>query len=147
MRLSKKILYPVLLTLAFSLGAIGHLFLHPAPPEEIPVTLTLHTETISARLLPTLPDEGTVLTLYGRPCLLTARWEEPQSLLSRENGRSQITPSRLVYTLTLTVSLRAHTKEGRLYLGDRLLLRGDEVALSGDNLVIYATLLDYSVHF
>lgn len=143
MRSRKRILYPFLLALAFAVGAFGHIFLHPAPPEELPVTLTLRTEALSAHLLPSLPDEGTSLSLCDRPCLLVARWEEPRALLSRENGRSQITPSRLYYTLSLTVSVRGHLKEGRLYLGDRLLLRGDELTLAGENLVIHATLLDY----
>ena len=143
MRQRKKLLFPLVLAVVFLLGAAGRLLLRTPPPEELPVTLTLRTEVISAHLLPALPDEGASLTVNGRPCVLLARWEEPQELLSRQEGKNQLLPSRLFYTLSLTVDVRAHTKEGRLYFGDRMLLRGDEVVLEGENLIIFATLLDY----
>lgn len=143
----KKYLFPLLLLCAFLLGGVGHILLRPAPVAEQDYTLVFRAEKLTANLRFSLPKEGARLFIDERPATIKETVTLPAPLYSRENGSEESRPSLLYDTIFFTLSVKAHQKEGRLYLGDRMLLVGDTVALSGENLRIYAVLWDFRTVF
>ena len=143
----KKYLFPLLLLCAFLLGGIGHIILRPAPVSEQDYALILRAEKVSANLRFSLPEEGTHLFVDGRSATLIRMTIAPALLHTHENGREISRPSLLFDTIFFTISVKAHQKDGRIYLGDRMLLVGDSVTLSGKNLRISAPLWDFRTVF
>lgn len=131
------------LVLVFLLGALGHLLLQAPSEPERPVTLTLFCEDVSAFLSYALPQTGSRVSVAATEGRLDALTRVPRSLVFRQNGRSKVCASRLSFSLYLTVSVPARVKEGRLYLGERMLLVGDEVVVSGKNALISARLTGF----
>ena len=143
----KKKLFSLLLLCAFLLGAIGHILLRPAPIPEQTYTLVFRSQALTANLRPSLPKEGAILFVNGRAATLTQKTVTPFLLYGHENGQEAIRKSLLSDTVFFTVSVKAHQKDGRLYLGERMLLVGDEVTLSGENFRISAVLWDFQTVF
>ena len=133
--------FSLLLLLLFLLGAIGHIFFRPAPLPEEDYTITLRWETAPALLLSALPKTGAPLKAEGREAILTHTEIRPRMLYGRKERKELSRAATLSATVIFTLSLKAHEREGRLYLGDRMLLLGDLLVLTGQNFRISASLM------
>ena len=129
--------------LAFLLGALGHLLFRPVRVPEEKYTVTLVKEEVSRLLLPAIPTEGTPLFLAGRKAMLLGCEAVAGHLFSRSEGKTLVREATLSATVFFTLSVNAREKEGRLYLGDQMLLSGDEVVLTGENFRISAYLTGF----
>ena len=143
----KALRFPLLLLAAFLFGAVGHILFRPLPAEEKSYTLMLRTEDIPALLSYALPAVGDPLSLDGVSATVISLETQAPVREFRKEGQLLSLPSRLFCTHILTIRIQAHEKEGRLYLGDRMLLRGDAVCISGQNFAISAILWDFNAVF
>ena len=134
----KRRLYPFFLLAVFLLGCVGHLLSRPKTVEEVPYTATFYLENVNSLLLYSLPKEGDVLRFLDTSGRLLRLSHEQETLYERDEGRLLSSPSLLHARVTLRLSVFAHEKDGRLYLGEKLLTVGEEVVLSGENFSVSA---------
>ena len=143
----RELLFRFLLVAIFLVGAIGHIFLGSPPEQEGNMRLTLTVEEASAFLLFALPEAGDTVKVMEKEGRIAAIEQRTPLLIGRKEGVTVTRPATLTETLVFTVSLSAHEKEGRLYLGERMLLIGDTVTIYGENLAFSARLTAFAPFF
>ena len=143
----KRYLFPILLILVFLLGAWGHLYSRTEPPNESPYAITFTAEGINGLLIYALPEAGAHVTVLGKEGTLISLSHTPTRLYERKEGALISYPSALLSTVTFTLLLEAHEKEGRIYLGEKQIALGDELSLGGENFSFRARFTEISAHF
>lgn len=143
----RELPFLLVLTAVFLIGVIGHILLRTPKEEAMETEITLAVEGVSAFLSPSLPHAGDRVTLLSEQGVLTAVRCCERLLVGRESGATVARPSTLTRNLTLTLRLPAHVREGRLYVGDRMLLMGDSIPLSGENYGFSARLTAFTPLF
>ena len=139
--------FPLLLVLAFLLGCLGHFLSRTEPVKETPYALSFRAEKINGLLLHSLPNEGARVTVGERTGSILSVKAAPTLLYERRDGVLLSYPSSLLSTLTVTIALDAHEKDGRVYLGEKHLALGDEVCILSDNFSVCARFTGISAPF
>lgn len=143
----RELPFLLLLTAVFLVGALGHILLQT--PKEAQREMTLHftVEAASGYLVAALPRAGEEVTLLSASGTLAEVKRSERLLTGRKEGRTLTRPSVLTFTLSFTLRIPANVKEGRLYIGDRMLLIGEEVPLCGENYAFSARLTAFAPLF
>lgn len=132
----KSLLFPLFLAFLFLFGCVGHWIGKPQAEEESFYTLTLIHDNVNNALLSSLPQEGETLFFGEAACTLSGIEVAPTLLYFRDKGRMRQTESRLCSAVTFSITVAAHCKDGRLFLGARQLPLGECDILSGENFAL-----------
>ena len=143
----KKHLYPLLLLAVLLLGCVGHLLLRPKEVPETPYFAAFRIENANNLLLYSLPEAGDRLAFFDVSGTILEIAHTPHTVRGRSEGELLSRPSTLFSELTVTLLVQGHEKEGRFYLGERLLTLGEEVILSGENFSVCAHFVSFKTGF
>lgn len=138
MKMTRRILLPLLLFSVFLFGCLGHLWARQPAVAEVSYHITFVSEKVNNTLLFSLPEEGAFLRFGEIGGTLLSKEAEPSRLLERERGVTRTYESCLYSTVRFTLLLSAHEKAGRLYVGATSLPLGETGLLTGENFALWA---------